>query len=58
MHKLLTSLLESENDELEPLTGPERADLIELLQLIGPSAQSSVSKVRTYHQTVLRKLST
>jgi hypothetical protein len=58
MHKLVMSLLESDNDELEPLTAMERADLNELLQLIGPSAQTSSSKARTYHQAVLQKLST
>ena len=57
MHKLLMSLLESDNDELEPLTATERADLIELLQLIGPRAQNSGPHARTYHQTVLQKLS-
>ena len=58
MHKLLMSLLESDNDELEPLTLTERADLIELLELIGPRAQISGPKVRTYGQAVLQKLST
>jgi hypothetical protein len=57
MHKLLMSLLESENDELQPLTSNDRADLMELLQLIGPRAQISGSKVRTYHEAVLQKLS-
>ncbi len=58
MHKLLMSLLESDNDVLQPLTSTERADLIELLQLIGPRAQISGPKVGTYRQAVLQKLST
>jgi hypothetical protein len=58
MHKLLISLLESDNDELQPLTSTERADLVELLQLIGPIARVSGPKARPYPQSVLQRLST
>jgi hypothetical protein len=58
MQKFLMALLEPDNDEVEPLTPTQRADLIQLLLLIGPRAQDSGPKPLTYHQAVLQKLST
>jgi len=57
MHKLLMALLDPDNDEVEPLTPTQRAELIDLLLLVGPRAQDSGPKPPTYHQAVLQKLS-